>query len=130
MRFEFLEKGKKPGDICSLYESLGWKKFLDIDNFSLEKAMKNSLLVIYAYESDKLVGTGRIISDGIINAYICGIGVDPNYQNLGIGSEILSRLVTKCKKSKLHIQLICEEELVGYYNSKGFKKFAVAMKKD
>ena len=130
MSFEFLEKEKKPGDICSLYESLGWKKYLDIDKFSFEKAMENSLLVIYAYENNKLVGTGRIISDGIINAYICGIGVDPNYQNLGIGSEILERLVKKCEKSKLHIQLVCDEDLVGYYNLRGFKKFAVAMKKD
>ncbi len=129
MNYEYSENEKKHGDLYSLYKSLGGQEFLEIDGIALQTAMEKSFYVIYVYAGNKLIGTGRVISDGIINAYICGIGVDKDYRSRRIGSEILNRLVKKCKASKLHIQLICEEHLISYYESKGFSTFAVAMKK-
>ncbi len=115
-------------ELFSLYECLGWNDFLQLSQEQLLKAMEQSWYSVYAYHQEKLVGTGRIVSDGIVNAYLCGLGVDPNYRNKGIGTEISKRLVEYCKSSNLHIQFFCEEKLLPYYENMGFEVFAIGMK--
>ncbi|MFD0681504.1 MULTISPECIES: GNAT family N-acetyltransferase [unclassified Paenibacillus] len=94
----------------------------------LYKALVQSWHVICAYNQERLIGKGRIVSDGVINAYICGLVVHPDYQNQGIGSEMIRKLVEKGRESKLHIQLLCTEENIPYYNKLGFEGFAIGMK--
>lgn len=117
-------------DLYKLYEELDWNDFLKLDASQLNQAMKQSWLVIYAYDGDTLVGTGRIVSDGVINAYLCGLGVSITYRNKGIGTEISRQLVDACKKNNLHIQFFCEKHLVPYYEKQGFVEFAVGMKEN
>lgn len=128
MNIEYTPKLISQVDLYSLYEGLGWNSFLQLNQEQLEKAMEQSWYVIYAYDGGKLVGTGRVVSDGIINAYICGLGVTKEYRNKGIGTEISKRLVNYCKSNNLYIQLFCEEKLVSYYGSMGFEIFAIGMK--
>jgi len=115
-------------DLFELYSELGWADFLKIAPEQLHKAMEQSYIVVSAYADDKLVGTGRVVSDGVISAYICGVGVLPEYRRRGIGEEILNRLKLYCMESNLHIQLVCGDDLVSYYSRVGFEKFANAMK--
>lgn len=115
-------------DLYKLYEELDWNDFLKLDASQLNLAMKQSWLVIYAYDDENLVGTGRIVSDGVINAYLCGLGVSSTNRNKGIGTEISRRLVDSCKQNNLHIQFFCEKHLVPYYKKQGFVEFAVGMK--
>jgi len=114
--------------LFSLYESLGWNNFLQLNKEQLAKAMEQSWYVIYAYHEKKLVGTGRVVSDGIINAYLCGLGVEPKYRNMRVGTEISKRLVEYCKNSNLHIQFFCEEKMIPYYKNRGFEVFAAGMR--
>jgi len=130
MDYEWLETEKRKGDLFLLYRSLGWQEVLNLEPSSLDQAMNNSWFVLYVYDQDRLIGTGRVISDGVINAYICGIGVEAAYRNRGIGTGILNRMVEKCTSKKLHIQLFCEEHLKSYYETKGFSVFAIGMKRD
>lgn len=115
-------------DLFGLYNELGWADFLNITPAQLHKAMEQSFIVISAYDNNKLVGTGRVVSDGIITAYICGVGVLPQYRRKGIGTEILNRLRLYCLERNIHTQLVCKDDLVSYYSKMGFEKFAVAMK--
>jgi N-acetylglutamate synthase-like GNAT family acetyltransferase len=115
-------------DLYKLYNELDWNDFLKLDASQLNQAMEQSWLVIYAYDGDNLVGTGRIVSDSIINAYLCGLGVSNKYRNRGIGTEISRQLVDACKQNNLHIQFFCEKHLVTYYEKQGFVEFAVGMK--
>lgn len=101
---------------------------MQLDKDRLLDAMQQSWYAIYAYHGSSLVGTGRIISDGITNAYLCGLGVRPEYRGQGIGTEITRLLRDYCREAKVHLQFFCEEELVPYYENMGFKAFAVGMK--
>ena len=130
MDYEWLEAEKRKGDLFLLYRSLGWQQVLNLEPSSLDQAMNSSWFVLYVYVGDHLIGTGRVISDGVINAYICGIGVEAAYRNRGIGTGILNRMVEKCTSKKLHIQLFCEEHLKSYFETKGFRVFAKGMKRD
>lgn len=128
MMIEYTTKLKQQKDIYFLYENLGWNSFLQLSQEKNVNAMKQSWHVIYAYDSDNLIGTGRVVSDGIINAYLCRLGVCSDYRSKGIGTEISRRLVKYCNNNNLHIQFFCEEKLVPYYNKMGFEVFAVGMR--
>jgi ribosomal protein S18 acetylase RimI-like enzyme len=114
--------------LYDLYGTEGWNEFLQLPKEVLYKAMERSWRVICAYHQGKLVGTGRVVSDGIINAYVCGLIVLPQYRSKGIGQEMLARLVKECEEAKLHIQLLAEKEKASYYVSHEFEQFAVGMK--
>ncbi|MFK4412836.1 MULTISPECIES: GNAT family N-acetyltransferase [Bacillus] len=111
-----------------LYESLGWN-FLQLTVNELEQMCKQSWYAIYAFDDKKLVGMGRIISDGVITGIICGICVLQEYQSIGIGKEIVERLIQHCEQNKVIPQLMCVEKLQSYYESKGFEAFSIGMTK-
>ncbi|WIG39071.1 GNAT family N-acetyltransferase [Bacillus toyonensis] len=122
---------KHPTDfngLLSLYESLEWNS-LNLTLNELEQMCKQSWYVIYAFGDKELVGMGRIISDGVITGVICGVCVLPKYQSIGIGKEIVERLIQHCEQNKVIPQLMCVEKLQSYYESIGFEVFSVGMTK-
>ncbi|HKL42918.1 MAG TPA: GNAT family N-acetyltransferase [Clostridia bacterium] len=127
MNYEILEATKKSQDLYKLYSELGWNKFLRLSEKELNQAMQNSWYVIYIYDHETLIGTGRMLSDGIINAYILGVGVHPGYQNKGLGEEIIQLLVKKGKEARLNMQLFCKEDVKSYYEKQKFSCFAAGM---
>ncbi|MGE6399810.1 GNAT family N-acetyltransferase [Bacillus cereus] len=114
--------------LLALYESLGWNS-LKLTVNELEQMCKQSWHVIYVFDDKKLVGMGRVISDGVITGIICGVGVLPKYQSSGIGKEIVKRLIHHCEHNKVIPQLMCVENLQSYYESIGFEAFSIGMKK-
>ncbi|MDW0118198.1 GNAT family N-acetyltransferase [Sporosarcina thermotolerans] len=110
----------------SLYESLGWNS-INLTISELKQMCLGSWYTIYAFEGEQLVGTGRVISDGVITGIICGLGVLPKYQRNGIGKAILNRLIQHCECNRVIPQLMCEEHLESYYENFGFEKFTVGM---
>ena len=118
----------KKEDIFRLYEALGWNEQLNLTSQELLFAMKGSFFGVYVYDDERLIGTGRLISDGVTNAYMCGVGVLPEYQNHGIGREIINKIASFSHEHSLHMQIICDKELVSFYEKLGFNSFGIAMK--
>ncbi|HDR8435927.1 TPA: GNAT family N-acetyltransferase [Bacillus cereus] len=114
--------------LLSLYESLGWNS-LKLTVNELERMCKQSWYAIYVFDDKRLVGIGRVISDGVITGIICGVGVLPKYQSSGIGKEIVKRLIQHCEQNKVIPQLMCVEKLQSYYESIGFEAFSIGMTK-
>lgn len=114
--------------LLALYESLGWNS-LNLTLNELEQMCKQSWYAIYAFDDKKLVGMGRIISDGVITGVICGICVLPKFQSIGIGNEIVERLIQHCEQNKVIPQLMCVKKLQSYYESIGFEAFSIGMTK-
>ena len=61
------------------------------------------------------------MDDGIITAYIHDLLVHPDYQNLGIGKELVERMKEKYKEY-LRIVLVAYNEEIGFYEACGFEK--------
>jgi len=117
-------------DLHELYEVLEWNGFLRLEPEKLRLAMEGSWKVISVYADERLIATGRLVSDGVINAYLCGVGVRSELRGQGIGKEIMHRLTEEARKQGLHIQLFCSEEHRAYYGGLGFEEFAFGFKKD
>lgn len=84
-------------------------------------AMKNFKTVYTAWDNDKLVGLICAMDDGIMNAYIHYLLVDPDYQHLGIGKQLVEKMKTKYQ-DYLRTVIVAYNEEVGFYESCGFKK--------
>ena len=106
----------------NLFESTGWNAGYRMSPGLLIEAFKCSWFFTCIYNDDRLIGSGRVISDGLLHALIVDLIVAPEYQGCGIGRIILNELVTKCKSAGISdIQLFCAKGKEDFYLKQGFK---------
>jgi len=109
-------------DIVELYKAGGWWK----DSYNppgIKHLIKGSFAFAVAVYKNKAVGMGRVISDGVSDAYIQDTVVLPEYRSKGIGAKIVKTLLDYCSsKGILWVGLIAEPDQDGFYSSLGFKK--------
>lgn len=79
----------------------------------------NSTLVISAWENERLIATVRVLSDKFIRSVIYDLVVDPEYQNKGIGKELVKRCIEHFPNTEWLVQT--EKHISGYYEKMGFK---------
>lgn len=106
-------------DLQELFLSVGWSSGHFPDK--LVVAMKNFETVYTAWDNDKLIGLICAMDDGIMTAYIHYLLVNPDYQNLGIGKQLVDKMKIKYK-NYLRIVIVAYNNDVGFYESCGFKK--------
>ena len=105
----------------ALFETTGWNAEYRLTADELEQALRSSWYLVCAYDGDRLVGIGRMVSDGVVHAMIYDMIVDPAYQGQGIGTEILARLVEYCRSIRIRdIQLFCARGKRLFYEKNGF----------
>ena len=110
-------------DYWDLFQTTGWNDGYNFAQHDLEKAIKNSWYSNSIYDSDKLIGFGRVIADGIHHAFIVDLIIRPDYQGKGLGSKLLHNLVAKCKEANIRdIQLFAAKDKYGFYEKFGFEK--------
>jgi len=83
-------------------------------------AMRNYKAVFSAWDGDKLVGLISVMDDGIMNAYVHYLLVDPEYQGLSIGKELVSR-VRDYYKDYMRICVIAYDTAIEFYKRCGFE---------
>ena len=106
----------------TLFESTGWTSSYRITDDVLEKAIHDSWCWVSAFDSDTLVGIGRVLSDGGLYAFVCDMIVLPAYQGQGIGTEILKRLKDKCAEHDIQrVWLFAAKGRAGFYTKNGFE---------
>lgn len=105
----------------SLFETTGWNAVYKADLDELSKSIENSWYVVTAYQSNELVGIGRVVSDGVLYTMIYDMIVKPSHQSRGIGTTILNKLIEKCKAAGLReVQLFSAKGKVQFYSKRGF----------
>jgi ribosomal protein S18 acetylase RimI-like enzyme len=106
----------------NLFMTTGWNRDYQLSPEDLIKAIANSWHTVSVYVHDKLVGFGRVNTDGIMHAMIYEVIVDPDYRRNGFGTRIVDTLVNKCLEANIHdIQLFCAPGYQSFYEKCGFK---------
>ena len=104
-----------------LFQTTGWNQNYRLSAAELSRALQGSWYLICAYEQDRLVGFGRLVSDGVLHAMVYELIVAPDYQDQGIGSQILGRLIARCREHHIRdIQLFCARGKRAFYERRGF----------
>lgn len=88
-------------------------KHVTTDTFS------KSEYVQYAYNNGTLIGCARAISDGK-HALILNVAVDPDYQGLHLGWNVVDKLARQMKDQTIFLNT--HPGGVGFYNQKGFRR--------
>lgn len=87
----------------------------------LKAAMKGFKTVFSAYDGDTLVGMICVMDDGVMNAYVHYLLVDPAYQGKGIGRTLVD-MVKEKYKDYLRIAVIGYDAELSFYEHCGFVK--------
>ena len=106
-------------ELQDLFLSVEWSSGHYPDK--LVVAMKNFKTVYTAWDNEKLIGLICAMDDGIMTAYIHYLLVNPAYQNLGIGKQLVEKMKSKYK-DYLRIVIVAYNDEIGFYESCGFKK--------
>jgi spermidine synthase len=108
--------------ICDLYKMAGWWKE-SCSSEQISKLISGSFCFLTAWNEDKLVGFGRVISDGFNDGYIQDVYVAENFRKQGIAGNIVSKLTEYCKDKNINwIALIAAPGSVTLYEKLGFEK--------
>ncbi|MCH4260228.1 MAG: GNAT family N-acetyltransferase [Clostridium tyrobutyricum] len=90
-----------------------------------KKAFQNSYTVVFVYHSDKLIGFGRAISDGVYQAAIYDVAVLPEYQGKHVGSTIIKSIIKKIPRCNFILYASPGKER--FYEKMNFKKMKTGM---
>jgi spermidine synthase len=132
----FMEKNKKKNssislrllkeasekEIEALYRHAGWWED-DWDTSFIAPMIRGSFLFAGAFYESRQIGMGRVLSDGVSDAYIQDVVVLKEFRGQGVGSRIISFLVQELKRRDVEwIGLIGEPGTLRFYQNLGFKE--------
>jgi aralkylamine N-acetyltransferase len=118
-----LVKSWPQDDIIDLYKAGGWWKD-SYDKSGIQRLIAGSFGFAVAVDTtkEKAVGMGRIISDGVSDAYIQDVVVLKEYRSHNVGTQLVQALIDYCLSRKiLWLGLIAEPETDPFYVPLGFR---------
>jgi len=106
-------------DLEELFLSVDWSS----GHFpeKLVVAMKNFKTVFSAWDEEKLVGMICVMDDGIMNAYVHYLLVNPVYHGKTIGRTLVE-MVKEKYKDYLRVAVIAYDNEARFYENCGFEK--------
>jgi len=117
------------GKLVDLYDEtnmcLGLGRMRETEK--IRRAYEKSFRFVTAWDSDKIVGAGRMISDGECYAWIHDVAVLFPYRKKGVGRGIIEKLIEG--NETLLIGLTSSFEAVDFYTKLGFNRHKTAMAK-
>jgi ribosomal protein S18 acetylase RimI-like enzyme len=103
--------------VCLFCEA-GWTSKTS-DLVRLDQMIKNSDLVVTAWDKNLMVGFARCTTDHVFNGQINNVVVDAKYRNRGIGKQLVTRIVDS--NPKVTYILRSEAVNVAFYEKIGFR---------
>src|SRR3989344_6781679 len=91
----------------ALWKAIGW---IPRGNDKWREVLSKSYFFVTAWDGAELIGTGRILDDGIMCMFY-DIGVHRNFRRTGVGSKIMETLIARIRdKGYASIGLFAWEE--------------------
>jgi len=115
-----MKKDLPPEQVYKLFVAVGWSdgsETPDMIKTGYSVPWVNSTLVVSAWDGDRLIGAVRALSDTMFRSIIYDLLVLPEYQNKGIGKELLSRCIEHFPKSEWLVQTTTAAD---FYRKNGF----------
>ncbi len=92
----------------------------------LRESFKNSYATVIAYADEHIIGTARVLSDGVCNAYIIDVWTLTKYRRRGIANTMMKMLLAKLKGQ--HVYLFTDEYSC-FYEQLGFEPQSIGLGK-
>ena len=106
-------------ELEELFLSVDWSSGHYPDKLAV--AMENFKTVYSAWDNDKLVGLICAMDDGIMNAYVHYLLVNPEYHGQKIGRTLVD-MIKRHYEDYLRIAVIAYDNEAHFYENCGFEK--------
>lgn len=119
-RCVIVEKLPSTAEYNCLRNLVGWGIYQEA---VIEKALPNTLYGVCAYQDEKLVGMARVIGDGETVYYIQDVIVIPEYQQQGIGTQMMDHVMDYIRahaSQNTIIGLMSATDKEAFYEKYGF----------
>ncbi|EOY01518.1 Acyl-CoA N-acyltransferases superfamily protein [Theobroma cacao] len=104
----------------SVFVAVGFPR-RDPEKIKLALEHTESMLWVEYKKTQKPVAFARATGDGVFNAIIWDVVVDPSFQGIGLGKAVMERLVEELlEKGICNIALYSEPRVLGFYRPLGF----------
>lgn len=121
MTLEFRDELPDREAYFRLFETTGWNAEYHVSAEDLYRAIRGSWYLTAAWCGEELAGAGRVVSDGAFHGLIVDVIVAPAYQRQGLGTQIMERLLERCRTARLlDVQLFCAKGKAPFYRRLGF----------
>jgi len=111
-------------ELVELYRAGGWwTEGWDLSG--VDALIRGSFAFAVAIDraDNRAIGMGRVLSDGVSDAFIEDVVVLPSYRGMGVGTMILSALLKHCTAAGITwIVLIAEPGIEDFYVPLGFQR--------
>ena len=101
-----------------LFDEAGWPKKA-ADRERLCHMIKNTDLIVTAWDDESMIGFARCTTDHVFNGQINNVVVDAKYRKRGIGSHLVTMIIES--NPKVTYMLRTEDENESFYKKMGFK---------
>jgi ribosomal protein S18 acetylase RimI-like enzyme len=93
----------------------------------LRRSFENSSAVALARRGEEIIGTGRVLSDEVSNAYLLDVWTHSRFRRRGIAREMIRRLSSQLGGQHLYLQ--ADAENTEFYRRLGFREQPIGMSK-
>lgn len=104
-------------ELKELFSTVEWQVSRHIDRLSAAMYKYDNLIT--AWDGARLVGLVCSLDDGAVTAYINYLIVHPDYQRMGIGKELMRRILNEYRDF-LRVELIADAGATEFYDKLGF----------
>lgn len=121
MSIEIVYRQPTVAEFAAVTASVGFKPHPEE---AIALGLANSFCCVCALAAEGVIGVGRIVGDGGLDFYICGIMVVPAYQRRGIGTRIVKALLDRVRRVPYTNALVEALPLPGleaFYSRFGFR---------
>ncbi len=116
------EKLPSVEEYIQLRKSVGWPY---PNKKSIEKSLNNSNYCVCAVEKGRVIGMSRVVGDDSFIFFIADVIVLPKYQNQGIGTALMEKIMSYLKENVQeysYITLMSAKGREAFYEKFGFFK--------
>ena len=111
------KKSLQPEQLLTLFQQAPWAKGRTLND--AREMLRHTDVALCAWDGDRLVGFGRVLTDFVYRATIWDVIVDEAYQKQGIGAEIVQRILHHPRLKKVELFWLCTRR-PGFYEKLGF----------
>lgn len=104
-------------ELKELFSTVEWQVSRHIDRLSAAMYKYDNLIT--AWDGARLVGLVCSLDDGAVTAYINYLIVHPDYQRMGIGKELMRRILNEYRDF-LRVELIADAGAAEFYDKLDF----------
>lgn len=83
----------------------------------LRRSFQNSFAACVAYAGERIIGTARVLSDGICNAYLVDVWTRSDFRRRGVARTMIRLLVEKLPGQHVYT---FTDDVVEFYKKLGF----------